>query len=67
MTAKEQVLNIYPTAKASRFSYCGQSLWSVNIYCVNRFETLAEEYTEERVWKRAWKLIQYEMLDKLAD
>jgi len=71
MTAKESVLSIYPTAREHAFSYGGQYLWCVRIYHTEGYAewetTLAEDYTQERVWERAWNIIQSQMLEKLEN
>jgi len=71
MTAEESVKAIYPTATLFPFKFAGLSVWSVKVRKEKGMQswdvTLAEDYTPERAWEQAWRTVQKQMLDKLAE
>ena len=69
LSAKEQVLKIYPTALAYRSRHDGMNIIAILIKkdtCWGSFDIhSASGYTEDRAWKNAWNNIQVTMLKKL--
>jgi len=68
MTDKEQVLAIYPNARALSYTFGGQRLWFIindSILLKENQKELATDYTIDRAWSKAWNNIQQEMLEKL--